>query len=100
MLGDGLRIDRPVLELGRALDQLLRNAESNLLLAVRRVGERQRNSMACLLQHPVLDDQMRIAHLDDVAELAVIARDDFVPFHGNLPLGLLAGFAYPRGAGS
>jgi hypothetical protein len=41
-----------------------------------------------------------ISDLDHVTELAVVARDDLEPFHGNLPFRWWQAPPYPQGARS
>ena len=100
MLGDSLSVDRAVLQLRRGLDNLFREAEPNDLLAVGGVGKCLRHGMAGLFQQPVFDDQVAIAHLGDMTDLAVVAGKDLEPFHGNLPFRWGHAPPYPQAAAS
>ena len=100
VLGDGLGVDRTVLELRRALDDLLRDAEPNDLVAVGGVGKCLRHGVPGLYQQPVLDDHVPVADLDNVTDLAVVAGDDLEPFHRNLPFGWWQDPPYPQATGN
>ena len=81
VLGDRLPVDLAVVELGRALDDVARDREADDLLRLVGVNEGRRDRVLRLAQESVLDDHVVVVDLDDLADLSVVAGDDFITFH-------------------